>query len=250
MDVGNVFRRRLVVYNSGVPSFSYQVVRKKGLTTNVSISVSFEKGVIVRAPFWMPKGMIDTFIKEKSTWIEKHLKRLNSKKTVKHYLEGEKHFYFGKEYPLSILKTPTPGRSKVGIFENSIRVEIYNRLPKEKHPEKIKEALLYWYLERGMEIITEKVNYYVKEMGVDYKKINLKKVSSIWGSCSPTNCLSFNRKLVMAPHEVVDYVIIHEVVHMTHRNHGNNFWNLVKNFDPQYKNHRKWLRQNHHLLAI
>lgn len=194
--------------------------------------------------------MIDAFIKEKSTWIEKHLKRLTSKKVTKHYVEGEKHLYFGKEYPLSILKTPTSGRSMVSLLEDKIQVKIYDRLPEEKHSEKIKEALQYWYLEKGIEIITEKVNYYTKEMGVNYQKINLKNVSSIWGSCSPTICLSFNSKLVMAPHEVVDYVVIHEVAHITHRNHGSRFWNLVKSFDPQYKNHRKWLRLNHHLLAI
>jgi len=194
--------------------------------------------------------MVDSFVEERSAWIEKHLSRLNSKKVVKHYVEGEKHLYFGKEYPLSITQIPTPGRSNVSLHENTIRVEIYDRLPKEKHSEKAKEALLYWYLERGIEIITEKVNFYTKEMGVNYKKINLKKVSSIWGSCSPTNCLSFNRKLVTAPHGVVDYVVIHEVAHLTHRNHGRGFWNLVGSFDPQYKNHRKWLRLNHHLLSL
>lgn len=194
--------------------------------------------------------MIDSFVEQKSAWIEKHLKRLNSKKVVKHYDNGEKHLYFGKEYPLSITQTPIAGRSNVSLSEENIEVKIFDQIPKEKHSEKIKEALLYWYLERGIEVITEKVNYYVKEMGVNYKKINLKKVSSIWGSCSPTNCLSFNRKLVMAPHEVVDYVVIHEVAHLTHRNHGSKFWNLVESFDSQYKNHRKWLRLNHHLLAI
>lgn len=194
--------------------------------------------------------MVDGFVEERSTWIEKHLKRLNSKKVVKLYSEGEKHLYFGKEYPLSIIKTPTPGRNKVSLLEDNIQVEIYDRLPKEKHAGKIEEALLYWYLEKGIEIITEKVNYYAKEMSVNYQKINIKNVSSIWGSCSPANCLSFNRKLVMAPHEVVGYVVIHEVAHLTHRNHGRGFWNLVGSFDPQYKNHRKWLRLNHHLLAI
>lgn len=233
-----------------MPSFNYHLIRKKGFATSTSIRVSAEKGVVVRAPFWMSKGMIDSFVEQKSTWIEKHLKRLSSKRTVKHYIEGEKHLYFGKEYFLSIIQTSTPKRSSVSINEDIIQVELPNHLAKEKHSENIKEALLYWYLEKGIEIITEKVNYYVKEMAVSYKKIDLKKVSSIWGSCSPTNCLSFNRKLVMAPHEVVDYVIIHEVAHIIHRNHGSRFWDLVESFDPQYKNHRKWLRINHHLLAI
>ena len=231
-------------------NFDFQIIRKRGIASNATISVSAEKGVIVRAPFWMPRGMIESFIAEKSSWIEKHLDRLNSKKVVKRYVEGEKHLYFGEEYTLSIIVSGTPGRCNVSIQNDTLRVELFAGLPKEKHSEKIKEALLYWYLEKGIEVITEKVNYYSQEIGVTYQKINLKNVSSIWGSCSPTNCLSFNRKLVMAPHEVVDYVVIHEVSHMVHRNHGSRFWSLVAKFDPQYKNHRKWLKLNHQLLTI
>lgn len=231
-------------------SFTYQIVRKKGFATNASISVSGEKGVVVRAPFWMPKGMIDGFVEEKSSWIKKNLDRLNLKKVIKQYTEGEKHLFFGKEYSLSISPNATTGRNRVNLTEETIQVVLNERHLIEKRPEIIKETLHYWYLEKGIEVITEKVNYYAKEMNVSYKKINLKKVSSIWGSCSPSNCLSFNRKLVMAPHEVVNYVVIHEVAHMSHRNHGRHFWNLVESFDSQYKNHRKWLKLNHHLLAI
>ena len=228
----------------------YTIVRKRGFSSSTSIRITSEKGVVVRAPFWMPKGMIESFVQEKSDWIEKNLKQLNQKKVVKQYVDGEKHLYFGKEYALCINPTSTPGRCKVSLVEENLVVQIHDQIPKNQHPEKIKDALLYWYLEMGIEVITEKVNFYSKEIGVDYQKIDLKKVSSIWGSCSPGNCLSFNRKLVMAPHEVVDYVVIHEVAHMVHRNHGAGFWNLVASFDPGYKNHRRWLKLNHHLLAI
>ena len=109
---------------------------------------------------------------------------------------------------------------------------------------------MYWYLKKGIETITEKVNLYSQKIGVSYSRISLKSVTSIWGSCSPTNRLSFNRKLVMAPHAVVDYVVIHEVAHMVHRNHGQAFWNLVSQHDHEYQSHRRWLKQNHHLLTI
>ncbi len=239
-----------MVYNSCVPSFAYKVIRKKGFSANASISISGDKGVVVRAPFWMSMGMIEGFIREKSSWIEKNLYRFNTKKITNRYTEGESQLFFGEEYILTISKSENPGKNRVEIIENKIRVEINGMLPAEKQSEKIKEALLYWYLEKGIEIITQKVNYFSNEMRVNYKRINLKNVTSIWGSCSPSNCLSFNRKLVMAPHEVVDYVVIHEVAHMRHRNHGPNFWKLVESFDSQYKYHRKWLKLNHHLLSI
>lgn len=198
----------------------------------------------------MTKGMIEGFLKEKSDWIIRNLERLNSKKVVKKYEDGEKHLYFGQELTLTVVTTPTPERCSVINTDEYLQVKIYEGISKETQSDKIKEALLYWYLEKGIEVLTEKVNNYTKEIGVTYKEIKLKRVSSIWGSCSPTNCLSFNRKLVMAPHEIVDYVVIHEVAHMVHRNHGRGFWNLVEKYDPQYKNHRRWLKLNHHLLSI
>jgi len=233
-----------------VVSFNYQIVKKKGLATNASINVSERKGVVVRVPFWMTKGMVEGFLKEKSDWIIKNLERLNSKKVVKKYEDGEKHLYFGQELTLTVVITPTPERCSVIHTDEYLQVKIFEGISKETQSDKIKEALLYWYLEKGIEVLTEKVNNYTKEIGVTYKEIKLKRVSSIWGSCSPTNCLSFNRKLVMAPHEIVDYVVIHEVAHMVHRNHGRGFWNLVEKYDPQYKNHRRWLKLNHHLLSI
>lgn len=233
-----------------MPLINYRVVRKKGLTTSATISVSGEKGVVVRAPFWMTNGMIAGFVEEKSVWIEKHLAKINTKRVIKRYEDGEKHLFFGKEYFLSVVKTEKPVRSNVYLSEDTIHVEISRQMHEEKYPEKVKEALMYWYLEKGIEEITKKVNHFTGKMGVNYKKISLKKVSSIWGSCSPTSCLCFNRKLIMAPDEIVNYVVIHETAHLIHRNHGLEFWNLVESFDPQYKNHRKWLRHNHHLLSI
>lgn len=231
-------------------SFSYQIKRNNRLTSNISIAISPEKGVVVRAPFWMPLAMINNFIKEKTAWIEKNLKKIDTQVVSKTYTDGEKHLYFGTFYPLSIIPVCTPGRCTVDIVDEKIKVEIYDQFDQNNQRQKIKDALQHWYLEKGIEVITEKVNFFSSKIGVSYQKINLKKVSSIWGSCSPTNCLSFNRKLVMAPHEVVDYVVIHEVSHMVHRNHGSHFWQLVSRFDPQYKSHRRWLRLNHQILTV
>jgi predicted metal-dependent hydrolase len=233
-----------------VPQFKYRLNRSRRLLSNASISISPEKGVVVRAPFWMPQAVIDNFVNQKKEWILKHLNQIEKKKVIKKYENGEKHLFFGYEYPLEITAVSSPGRSAVQIVNDKFQIGIYEKLPEEERPARIKEALLHWYLEKGIETITEKVNYYSDKIGVSYARISLKQVSSIWGSCSPTNCLSFNRKLVMAPHEVVDYVVIHEVSHMVHRNHGRHFWELVGSFDPQYKNHRRWLKLNHHLLSI
>ncbi|MBK7452806.1 MAG: M48 family metallopeptidase [Anaerolineales bacterium] len=65
-----------------------------------------------------------------------------------------------------------------------------------------------------------------------------------WGSCSPDGTLNFTWRLVMAPLEVIDYVVIHELAHLRVKNHSSKFWDVVKAIDPQYKEKRKWLREN------
>ena len=111
-------------------------------------------------------------------------------------------------------------------------------------------AFISFYLEQLILYLTDRVNYYCEQLGVEYSKIEVKKVSSIWGSCSAKNVLSFNRKLCLAPKEIVDYVVIHEVCHLRERNHSSRFWGLVRTYDKNYKKNRHWLHQNHQLLNI
>ncbi|KKU71303.1 MAG: hypothetical protein UX97_C0009G0024 [Candidatus Beckwithbacteria bacterium GW2011_GWA2_47_25] len=215
------------------------------------LSIHPEKGLTVRAPFWVPEISIRKFIQDKAVWIEKHLSRSDRQtSSVKQYLPGEKHLYFGQEYDLDILYLKTPRRTEVKIHDDKIQVSLFEGHVDNKRTNEIKEAILRFYLETGIAIITEKVNHYSGLLGVEYSRIDIKKVSSIWGSCSPTNRLSFNRKLIMAPHEVVDYVIIHEVCHLVQRNHSSRFWGLVAKFDPKYKEHRRWLHRNHQKLLV
>lgn len=207
---------------------------------------------MVTVPYWMPSFAVDQLIREKNDWIMKHFIKFSSseKEIQKNYVHGEKHLFFGKEYPLFLKETDTLVRTKAELFDDRIEMEIYSGYSQEERTKKVKDALLNYYMEKGIEIITEKVNYYSGILGLSYKGINLKKVSSIWGSCSWQNNLNFNRKLVMAPHEIVDYVVIHEVCHMIHRNHSSHFWGEVCKLDPKFRDHRRWLRVNHQLLSI
>jgi len=235
-----------------VAALEYKLIRTRKLASGISISVSPEKGVIVRAPIWTPMWSINMFLEEKQSWILSHLNKFKEKfpKKEKRYVEGEKHLFFGNEYTLAIQKSPTPGRAMVTIDESNLRVSVYSEINEETRATEIKKAILSWYMENGVSHITERTNYYSSLIGVDYGRITLKEVSSIWGSCSVGNNLTFNRKLILAPKEVVDYVIIHEVSHLVHRNHSSRFWGLVYKHDPNFKMHRKWLRDNHHILSI
>lgn len=232
--------------------FTYKVVRSRRRRFSSSISITPERGVVVSVPPWVSLSAIEEMVREKTDWIIKTLTRLGShpKTKPKRYVDGEKHLFFGEEYPLSVIPAIGIATARLSFLYNKFEAKVPAHHTAPAQRKDLKEAMLRWYLDNGKRIIGEKVNHFTKQLGVAYNRIVLKKVSSIWGSCSHKNNLNFNRKLIMAPHKVVDYVIIHEVCHLVHHNHGKDFWALVRSLDPDYKSHIKWLKQNHHLLTI
>ncbi len=228
----------------------YSIVRTQRRLSGTSISVG-PRGVVVRAPFWVPVWVIKNFIEEKKDWIEQQLRKFPQvSKKEKLYQDGENVYFLGEKLTLKVTETENITRTQVIHEEQIIRIVISGHIVGDKRNQEVKKSLTGWFLEKGVEHITDKANIFSERLGVNYRKITLKNVSSIWGSCSSKNNLNFNRHLIMAPHEVIDYVVIHEVCHLVHRDHSSRFWALVRSLDPEYKTHRLWLRQNRNLLAF
>ena len=91
---------------------------------------------------------------------------------------------------------------------------------------------------------------YLPFTGGSYSRITVRDQKTRWGSCSSTGTLSFNYRLMFAPPRVLDYVVIHELCHLTHMNHSREFWNLVASVMPEYKIHRNWLKEHGQELHI
>ena len=107
-----------------------------------------------------------------------------------------------------------------------------------------------WYRQRASELIPERVQYFAEQLGLEYQRVRISNAKRIWGSCSPKNSLSFSWRLAMAPIKVVDYIVVHELTHIVHKNHGKLFWRRVAKTIPNHKELRQWLRDNEHLLSI
>lgn len=78
-------------------------------------------------------------------------------------------------------------------------------------------------------------------LGVTYRRITIRDTRSRWGSCSTTGTLSFSWRLALAPREILDYVVVHELCHLRHHDHSKRFWSLVGEVWPQYREHKAWL---------
>ena len=93
-------------------------------------------------------------------------------------------------------------------------------------------------------VLPERVRFFAQQMGVSYGRITIRSQHTRWGSCSPKGNLNFNCLLMLAPTEVRDYVVIHELCHRKEMNHSPAFWTEVEKFCPDYRTHRKWLKDN------
>lgn len=106
------------------------------------------------------------------------------------------------------------------------------------------------YREAARQRFEARVPYYHRITGGNYTSITVRDQKSRWGSCSSRGTLSFNYRLIFAPPPVLDYVVVHELCHLTHMNHSKDFWDMVASVMPEYGEYRKWLREHGHELTV
>lgn len=106
------------------------------------------------------------------------------------------------------------------------------------------ETLKKRYRSAARAQLEARVAFYHPRTGGHYTSITVRDQKTRWGSCSSRGTLSFNYRLVFAPPAVLDYVVVHELCHLTHMNHSKDFWNLVAAVMPDYAVHKKWLREH------
>lgn len=106
------------------------------------------------------------------------------------------------------------------------------------------------YRKAAKQYIYERVEYYLPLTGGSYNTIRIGDQKTRWGSCSSGGTLSFSWRLMLAPPRVLDYVVIHELCHLTYMDHSPAFWTKVESIDPDYKEHRKWLKENGDSLIL
>lgn len=220
----------------------YQLIRSKRKT----ISVSFDQNIrlIVRAPIWVHKKDIEAFLTEKEEWIsatEKRLKNARQKELLTRLqLEnGDEIGYLGEKLSLTVIREERT-RAKIKRFENRLLLWV----PYEADYDYRQKQLEKWYRKEAFSVISRKAAEYAKMLGVSFDEIHIKDQKSRWGSCSGMKNLNFNWRIIMAPEEVCDYVIIHELCHLQFMDHSTNFWSLVSEFCPEYQKQKAWLKEH------
>ena len=216
---------------------TYKIIRSNRKTLCLSVDESAR--LIVRAPNRASDKQIHEFVSTKESWINKKQQLMRDRLD-----EYESHsslpqcLYLGKLYPLKLI----PGRVDTILFNGS------DFTVSHSNEDKIKLTLNYWYKQRFIDIAKPRVSYYAKKYNLAINRVNVKSQKTLWGSCSGNNNINLNYQLIMAPIEVIDYVIVHELVHTLHKNHSPSFWQEVGLIMPKYKASKSWLKENGYKL--
>ena len=221
-------------------------IRRSRKAKYVSLSVGAD-GVHVVAPFSMNDSEIISLVEKRRKWIfnkfESYRQWLMQIPAEREFVSGEKLLFMGVNYPLKVLEHKRR-YTNVNLTDGQFLVAINADIPIEKRREEIRGKLEQWYIRRAKELITERLELFSNKIGAKVNTVRFKNQKTRWGSCSQKRNLNFNWKLVMAPTHIVDYVVIHELCHLRQMNHSKEFWQLVESQIPDYKERRKWLKEN------
>ena len=134
----------------------------------------------------------------------------------------------------------------VRLTRGCLRVAV----PEVEDRASIRDRLVDWYASHALDRLQQRTRALAKELGVQPPPVAVQAYRGRWGSCTSDGRITYNWKIIVAPPEIVDYVVVHELCHLLELNHSPAYWDLVRRVMPDYRDARKWLRENGHLLDV
>ncbi len=216
-----------------------KIIRSKRKT--IALQITEDAKLIVKAPIYTSEKIIENVIERHQKWLNKKIKEIEkrSKFISKKFIDEEQFLYLGKFYKLKIVDKQSQMLEFNDFF--TLRKDAINNA---------KQIFINWYKNKAFEVIKNRVGYYAKLYNFNFNKINITNAKKRWGSCSFKGNLNFSLYLVMAPLDIIDYVVVHELAHLIQKNHSKKYWEIVKKIIPEYKTKRYWLKENGNILKL
>lgn len=214
-------------------NIEYTIIKKK--MKNIRMSVDRDGELRVSAPISTKIDIIESVIRREENWIISKIEEIKGNNSENDIFEKREISIRGRNYYV--------------IFEigkNNVKIEKDTVIITSRENDKIyiRTVMEKWFREYAREIFYERVRKYSKITGKVPENVLIKDQKRAWGSCSTLGNLNLNWRLILAPDEIIDYVVIHELCHMIHMNHSKEYWDLVEKIVPDYKLKRNWLKIN------
>jgi predicted metal-dependent hydrolase len=223
--------------------FFYRLRRSSRARKTITITVNEHSDLLVSAPRSTSINTIEDFIQRKAVWILQKMEDHKKRKALikqKHYIEGTEFLFLGKPYPLHI-KYQDVKRPLVHLTAKAWDVWITPSMTQKD----IKQELESWYRAQAEHILMQRILSWMEKLEVKDCQVKVRSQKRIWGSCHHKKRKIFlNWHLVMAPMDVMDYVIVHEICHLFVANHSKRFWKKVESIIPHYKESHQWFKEH------
>lgn len=207
---------------------------------SMEIAVEPPNVVTVIAPIGTSEEKIVEKVKSKASWIIQKIysyKHMHYEPINREFVNGESFMYLGRNYSLQIELDLNIKKSEVKLYRGK-----FIGIAPNKNEEDIRNAMELWYRNRAMAVIADRIKYYQKFFNIVPTDVKVKEQKKRWGSCTSKNELLFNWRCIMAKSNSLDYIVVHEMCHMYHKDHSKEFWELIASVLPDYEVRKEWLK--------
>ena len=223
----------------GSRRLSYTIRRSSRRKKTVAVTVGPAGSILVVAPERLATGRLDGIVARKAEWITRRIRRAQDQAPLpspREFVSGESVLYLGRHYRLKVdphvtgeaklhggwLHVPAPGDGQ--------------------QTAQVRAALVSWFRSHAARRLPERVEAWRSKVGVSMPRVIVANQQKRWGSCDQRGAIRLNWRIMQAPMRLIDYVVVHELVHLHHRGHGRDYWQAVGRVMPDYERRREELR--------
>lgn len=238
-------------FQFGSRTIQYEITRSERRKT-VSISVN-QQGVKVIAPSTAEDQTIEQLLQRKGAWIRTqllHFEEMKQDSLQRKFVSGEKLPYLGRQYRLKVFKTAEAEAPKLSFYQGQFRAELPLEVTEQQYRDMIMPLYIDWIKHRGCALAKDRIKKFTIKFSRQPNAIIIKDQDQRWGSCTPAGHILLNWRIFLAPASIVDYVLVHELVHMQHMNHSKDYWDTVRMLLSDYEEKKEWLRIHGKTLYI
>lgn len=206
----------------------------------LGIEVHPDQRVVIRAPVGCAEEVIADRVRKRASWISRQIadfQRYSPRTPQRQYVSGETHLYLGRQYRLKVIAgEPASVRMNRG--------QLMVTVPGAADPDRVRILLHRWYLDHARQLLGEVLDQCLLRFKDDQRpRLIVRTMQSRWGSLSQAGSMTLNVNLVRAPRACIEYVVIHELCHLRHRDHGANFFRLLGRVMPGWERRKQLLER-------
>ena len=215
--------------------FDYKITYSKKRKKTIGFKI-VDKTLNIISPLRVSKKFLLSFLEKKKDWVLERIKKSTEKKKL---IQDNKILFLGQKIDIKIMESSLLVNGGFCELKDN---ELIVNISKNWQNTLLESVVINWYKKESFEIISEKVSFYANSFNFQYGTITIRDQKTIWGSCNSKNNLSFNWKAIFFNNDVINYLVVHELVHTIHKNHSKKYWQAVENILPNYKELNKMLK--------